>query len=141
MVEQGEPWTTRRRFERMFCVAREGSLWPALPVRYASQRKASPGFFTSITLVNPNDPLKYDLTGAALICPSCYFAAPFILDLDRKSATHLAPSRAREEGRIAIVTKRGAGMRWARQLHKTNDACPRTAKSCGPDAPTLASSS
>jgi hypothetical protein len=44
------------------------------------------------------------------------------------------------EGRFAIVTDVGSGMRWTR-LHLEDERCsPRTAKSCGPDAPTLASS-
>jgi hypothetical protein len=71
-----------------------------------------------------------------------------------------------QEGRIMIVTDVGCGMRWTRQRRarasvQTNGASafakasaglvpspsnsfgggwPRTAKSCGPDAPTLASS-
>jgi hypothetical protein len=34
----------------------------------------------------------------------------------------------------------GRGMRWTRAMSATIDVDPRTAKSCGPDAPTLASS-
>jgi len=63
------------------------------------------------------------------------------------------------EGRFAIVTDVGCGMRWTRQrfaregiagrverLVSDHRVCgremlPRTAKSCGPDAPTLVSSS
>ena len=44
------------------------------------------------------------------------------------------------KGRFAIVTNVGSGMRWTRQCRKTSDTT-RTAKSCGPDAPTLASRS
>jgi hypothetical protein len=63
------------------------------------------------------------------------------------------------EGRIAIVTDVGCGMRWTRQRlareglqggfsgirerrlkHADERCCQRTAKSCGSDAPTLASS-
>src|SRR5882724_9883060 len=43
-------------------------------------------------------------------------------------------------GVCAIVTDVGCGMRWTRATSATNDVDPRTAKSCGPDAPTLASS-
>jgi len=45
----------------------------------------------------------------------------------------------RKEGRIAIVTERWSGMRWTRAHGQTSRAA-RTAKSCGPDASTLASS-
>jgi hypothetical protein len=49
------------------------------------------------------------------------------------------------EGRFAIVTNVGFGMRWTRQRRHTGVPCGRatrlrTAKSCGPDAPTPASS-
>src|ERR1700742_44496 len=49
------------------------------------------------------------------------------------------------EGRFAIVTDVGFGMRWTRQRRRAAKPCGRatrlrTAKSCGPDAPTLASS-
>jgi hypothetical protein len=42
-----------------------------------------------------------------------------------------------QEGRIAIVTDVGCGMRWTLWCRETS-ALMRTAKSCGPDAPTLA---
>src|SRR5665213_2446129 len=45
------------------------------------------------------------------------------------------------EGRIAIVTDVGHGMRWTQAVPKTRALRLRTAKSCGPDAPALASSS
>ena len=50
-----------------------------------------------------------------------------------------------KEGRIAIVTERWSGMRWTQWRRRALDArgraaLMRTAKSCGPDAPTLASS-
>jgi hypothetical protein len=44
------------------------------------------------------------------------------------------------EGRFAIVTDVGCGMRWTRAALLTRALTLRTAKSCGPDAPTLASS-
>ena len=52
---------------------------------------------------------------------------------------------AHTEGRFAIVTDVGQGMRWTRQRRSANTLrgrtmLMRTAKSCGPDAPTLASS-
>jgi hypothetical protein len=51
----------------------------------------------------------------------------------------------RQEGRIAIVTVRGAGMRWPRRRRSASDAPTNDAdadvKSCGPGAPTLALSS
>jgi hypothetical protein len=43
------------------------------------------------------------------------------------------------EGRFAIVTDVGCGMRWTRAAPKTK-ALSRTAESCGSDAPMLASS-
>jgi hypothetical protein len=45
------------------------------------------------------------------------------------------------EGRIAIVTDVGRGMRWTQAALKTRALPSRTAKSCGPDASTPASSS
>jgi len=56
-----------------------------------------------------------------------------------KSSLQAGPVRAHQRGRIAIVTKRWAWMRWTR-LAQSTKRNPRTAKSCGPDAPTLASS-
>jgi hypothetical protein len=49
------------------------------------------------------------------------------------------------EGRFAIVTDVGFGMRWTRQRRRTGVPCGRatrlrTVKSCGPDASTPASS-
>ncbi len=83
-----------------------------------------------------------------------YFASPFGRNRFMDSAI---PSHT--EGRFAIVTDVGHGMRWTRQRfardgiagrverlvsdhrHADERCCLRTAKSCGPDAPTLASSS
>jgi hypothetical protein len=45
-----------------------------------------------------------------------------------------------QEGRFAIVTNVGCGMRWTLVVRQTNASLKRTAKSCGPDAPMLASS-
>ena len=55
-----------------------------------------------------------------------------------KSSLEARPTRAHPEGRIAIVTDVGCGVRWTRSVARR--ATPsRTAKSCGPDASTLAS--
>jgi hypothetical protein len=85
----------------------------------------------------------------------------FPLRFSPKSNLYPPPSRPHLEGRIAIVTDVGHGMRWTRQCRETNGADPaslklrrdatepvvrlfrrrvRTAKSCGPDASTLVSS-
>src|SRR5882724_3923329 len=50
-----------------------------------------------------------------------------------------------QEGRFAIVTNVGDGMQWTRAASGARERArrmmlTRTAKSCGPDAPTLASS-
>jgi hypothetical protein len=65
-----------------------------------------------------------------------YFASPFA----RHSITDSSRPASFEEGRIAIVTNVERGMRWPLVARKTNAFSLRTAKSCGPDAPTLASS-
>jgi hypothetical protein len=72
--------------------------------------------------------------GGRLICPSCQSAA---IDLTPKSAATFAPSRAPQEGRFAIVTNVGAGC-GGRFGGADERRVRRTAKSCGPDAPTLA---
>src|SRR5579863_4879791 len=59
----------------------------------------------------------------------------------RRRANHLyklAPS-CPERGALRNVINVGCGMRWTLWRRKTGGA-KRTAKSCGPDAPTLASS-
>jgi hypothetical protein len=43
-------------------------------------------------------------------------------------------SRPNTEGRFAIVTNVGHGMRWTQAALLTRALCLRTAKSCGPDA-------
>jgi hypothetical protein len=76
-----------------------------------------------------------------------------------KSSLQIRAIPSHTEGRFAIVTDVGHGMRWTRQRfardgiagrverlvsdHRRADErrLQRTAKSCGPDAPTLASSS
>jgi hypothetical protein len=47
-------------------------------------------------------------------------------------------SRTHKEGRFAIVTNVGSGMRWTLRLCVDERSLERTAKSCGPGAPTLA---
>jgi hypothetical protein len=78
--------------------------------------------------------------GRELICPSCQSVAGiFACDVGQITGTFPRVPRP-HEGRFAIVTKR-----WARDAV---DACgaadectdKRTAKSCGPDIPTLISS-
>jgi hypothetical protein len=56
-----------------------------------------------------------------------------------KSRAPFRTSRRLEEGRFAIVTNVGSGMRWTRPcVRRTRRS--RTVKACGPDAPTLAPS-
>ena len=62
---------------------------------------------------------------------------PFALT-PNQNYIHLVPPHMR--GVCAIVTDVGCGMRWTRAMSAARDVAPRTAKSCGPDAPTLASS-
>ena len=82
-----------------------------------------------------------------------YFASP-VGQIISTNSRHPTPP----EGRFAIVTDVGHGMRWTRQRfarkgiagrverlvsdqqHADERRLQRTAKSCGPDAPTLASS-
>ena len=52
---------------------------------------------------------KINLDSILLICPSCQCVAAVELDREGKSAAYFLPSRALEEGRIAIVTDVGAG--------------------------------
>jgi hypothetical protein len=66
-----------------------------------------------------------------------YFASPLT-----QIKSKILPSRSREEGRLAIVTDVGSGMRWTRQRQaqslRGRMTLQRTAKSCGSGAPTLA---
>jgi len=51
-----------------------------------------------------------------------------------------APSRSHQEGRFAIVTDVGRGMRWTWVASPDERGGLRTAKARGPDPPTLGSS-
>src|SRR5271163_3787286 len=64
-----------------------------------------------------------------------YFAFRFGRNSNRASAVPPSP-----EGRFAIGTNVGRGMRWMRSWQATNGIDPRTAKSCGADISTLMSS-
>ena len=77
---------------------------------------------------------------ATLICPSCQSAATDGIDLAPKSNPYLHYPVPLKRGVCAIVTDVGCGMRWTRAMSATRDVASRTVKSCGPDAPTLASS-
>ena len=74
-----------------------------------------------------------------LICPSCQLAAV----LRRCSDGQITPTASRvscpKEGRFAVVTNVGRGMRWTAWCDRRSRA-RRTAKSCGPDISTLMSS-
>jgi hypothetical protein len=63
-----------------------------------------------------------------------YFASPLT-----QIKSKIAPSRTRKEGRLAIVTDVGSGMRWThiagRDSFARRAAFVRTAKSCGSGAP------
>jgi hypothetical protein len=81
-----------------------------------------------------------------VICPTGYFpislSSPFRKNILFRSSVETALSiryPASSEGRFAIVTDVGRGMRWTLCAVRRT-ARKRTAKSCGPDAPTLASS-
>ncbi len=63
-----------------------------------------------------------------------------LLRRNPKSPLQPAPSRTRQEGRIAIVTDVGRGMRWTRTCRTDERRGARTVKSCGSDIPTLISS-
>ena len=72
------------------------------------------------------------------------------LDVAVETGIFRFASRAPPEGRFAIVTDVGRGMRWTRGCRRRTAPLPgqafwrrrvaRTAKSCGPDIPTLISS-
>ena len=73
-----------------------------------------------------------------LICPSCQSVATVFVDRTPKSKAE-SPRLVPHEGRIAIVTDAGRDAVDARDA-SDEGADLRTAKSCGPDASTLASS-
>src|ERR1700733_3547288 len=73
-----------------------------------------------------------------MICPSCQSVATVIVDRTPKSKAE-SPRLVPHEGRIAIVTDAGRDAVDARGA-SDEGADLRTAKSCGPDASTLASS-
>jgi hypothetical protein len=54
------------------------------------------------------------------------------LRVSPETAAYPKPSRTRKEGRIAIVTDVGCGMRWTPAAPKDERRGSRTAKSCGP---------
>jgi hypothetical protein len=67
---------------------------------------------------------------AQVICPTADFpkslSSPFDKNISlfqkRESGVWFAPSRAHSEGRIAIVTDVGCGVRWTRWHQLTSDA-------------------
>ena len=75
---------------------------------------------------------------AQMICPSCQSVATVIVDRTPKSKAE-SPRLVPHEGRIAIVTDAGRDAVDARGASDEGIGL-RTAKSCGPDASTLASS-
>jgi hypothetical protein len=75
-----------------------------------------------------------------VICPSCQLVAGTLTcAVGQITATSLGRPALLKEGRFAVVTNVGCGMRWTRR--PADERClSRTAKSCGPDTPTLVSS-
>ena len=113
--------------------------------------------YQRIADIDQNVPINLDLWGRApgellsasrLICPTGSFAivlsSPPAKNILLRELVETAieglPSRTRQRGvsRSSRTLGAGCGGRGLRQA--TNDVDPRTAKSCGPDAPTLASS-
>ena len=86
-------------------------------------------------------------TGKSMSKPSDFLSRPVGKNISFRRLVETAlliRHPASQEGRFAVVTDVGCGMRWTWQrrvqsLHGRT-ALVRTAKSCGPDAPTLASS-
>jgi hypothetical protein len=79
-----------------------------------------------------------------VICPTGSFSIPLSSSLCKNISLFPKPKSVvvfavppPQEGRIAIVTDVGSGMRWTQRCRETS-ALMRTAKSCGPGAPTLA---
>jgi hypothetical protein len=71
------------------------------------------------------------------VVPTCRTRPSLIA---RANHMQIRPRPALTEGRIAIVTNVGCGMRWTRQCRRDERHRSRTAKSRGPDIPTLISS-
>src|ERR1700676_616007 len=71
-----------------------------------------------------------------------------VVPIRRRAASLILPAQINDIFRYLVPTKRGVahrhdvgcGRRWTRAMSATNDIDPRTAKSCGPDIPTLISS-
>jgi hypothetical protein len=58
-----------------------------------------------------------------VICPSCQCVAGNSLATSGKSQALFPASRASQEGRFAVVTSVGCGMRWTRRRQLTSDGC------------------
>jgi hypothetical protein len=101
---------------------------------------------------DPTQCCVFDTTGKSLrfsgIVSSAAMKNILVYRNDNQAHNPFRPEPA--EGRFAIVTKRGLGMRWTRQSQAFRHGLPkgtvwtpderalRTAKSCGPGAATLA---
>jgi hypothetical protein len=128
-----------RKLQRMPCTAREKSAWPKADFRY-SATSCTPPFSQP-----PNHPPSPIMTTGrddrfarhavwSIACPDCF--RKFLAFLSGKITSMSGPSRPDERG-VRVVTDVGCGMRWTRRcVRRTRRS--RTAKPCGPDAPTLA---
>jgi hypothetical protein len=89
-------------------------------------------------------PRQETLDSVLLICPSCQSVAAVDIDRGRKSVA-FSGRPASNEGRIMVVIYARRDAVDALRRHVLfacgRTALKRTAKSCGPDAPLLASSS
>ena len=75
---------------------------------------------------------------ADLVCPVSSLKIIVFTKNGNRGLTPRIPCLMR--GRIAIVTTRGAGLRWTHWRARTKRRQLRTVKSCGPDLPMLGSS-
>src|SRR5215831_7541025 len=91
---------------------------------------AHPTEFFAALLLNDRGASKRFARRANVPHPDGYCRKPQIRTIIRWSRSH-------KEGRFAIVTNVGSGMRWTRYRSRRM-LVSRTAKSCGPGAPTLA---